>query len=182
LSASVRAVERHQFLARLTEAQAIFRDALHFGALEPRVLAFPEIVRRHAEREGFRAAGAFAAERLVGFTYGYIGDAGQWWHDQVAAALDAPARRRWLDSAFELVELHVLTAYQGQGLGGRLHDLLLEGVGQPTAVLSTPRAETNAMALYRKRGWVVLVEEMLFPGAGTPFRVLGLDLARRADA
>ncbi|HEX6547285.1 MAG TPA: GNAT family N-acetyltransferase [Candidatus Dormibacteraeota bacterium] len=179
MSLEVRGLEAGEFVARVHEQQEIFRDALRYGNLEPRVLAFPEIARRHAARDRFRAAGAFDARRLVGFTYGYTGAPGQWWHDRVAEALPATMRRRWLDHAFELVELHVLTRYHGRGLGGRLHDLLLEDASESTAVLSTPRAETNAMALYRKRGWEVLVEEMLFPGTSEPFRVLGLDLSAR---
>jgi hypothetical protein len=43
-------------------------------------------------------------------------------------------------------------------------------------MLSTRRADTPAMALYRKRGWVVVIDEMRFPGNSIPFRILGLDL------
>ena len=179
MSVEVRRLAPEEFAARREEAAGVFAAALGFGPLEPRVLGFPAIVLRHLERPDFRAFGALADGRLVGFSEGYSGAPGQWWHDVVAAHLPPEARRRWLDGSFELVELHVHPDFQGHGLGGRLHDLVLEGLPNATAVLSTRRAETPAMALYRGRGWTVILDELLFPGNPTPFRILGLDLRPR---
>jgi hypothetical protein len=50
-----------------------------------------EIWNRHAARAGFRLVRAWdddAGRRLVGFGYGYTGERGQWWTDQVAAVLE----------------------------------------------------------------------------------------------
>lgn len=179
MSVEVRELSPDEFAVRRDEAAQVFAAALGFDALEPRVLSFGAVVLGQIRQPGFRAFGALAGDRLVGFSEGYSGAAGQWWHDVVAAHLSPADRTRWLERCFELVELHVHPDLQGQGLGGRLHDLLLEGVRHPTAVLSTRRAETAAMALYRRRGWVVVLEELTFPGNPTPFRILGLDLARR---
>lgn len=172
----VRALPPAEFVRLANQAGAIFAAALGYGPLEPRVLAFPAIVRQHTERPDFRAFGAFEGDRLVGFTEGYTGAPGQWWHDVVAARLSPADRARWLSGAFELVELHVHPDHQRQGLGGRLHDVVLEGLVNSTAVLSTRRGETPAMELYRRRGWNTLIDEMLFPSNPTPFRILGLDL------
>lgn len=172
----VRAVAAPELVRRRDEAAAIFGAALGLSALDPRVLAFPATVRRHAAEAGFRAVGAFAGERLVGFAEGYPVRPGQWWHDLVRERLAAPQRERWLAGAFELVELHLDPAHHGRGIGGRLHDLVLAGVGQRTAVLSTRRGATPASALYRRRGWVVLVDDMRFPGNSTAFSILGRDL------
>ena len=176
MTEGIRPLSGAEFAALGREAAGVFAAALDYGPLEPRVLAFPAIARQHTERGDFRAFGAFDGDRLVGFSEGYSGTPGQWWHDSVAARLAPDQRRRWLEGAFELVELHVLPEYQGRGLGGRLHDLVLEGVPNRTAVLSTRRDESRAMALYRNRGWVVLIDEMLFPGNPVPFRILGRDL------
>lgn len=176
MTVEIRQLTPAEFSGLAAEAADIFAAALGYGQFEPRVLSFPTITRQHAERVGFRAFGAFDTGRLVGFAHGYAGAPGQWWHDAVAARLDPEQRRRWLGDTFELVELHVRPECQGQGTGGRLHDLVLTGLPQRTAVLSTRRGETPAMALYRKRGWQVVIDEMLFAGNPAPFRILGKEL------
>ena len=83
--------------------------------------------------------------------------------------------------AFEFVELAVHPDAQGHGLGARLHDTLLVDVPYRTAVLSTYQGETAARQLYRRRGWVPLLEHFYYPGGAVPMAILGLDLpVRRA--
>ena len=172
----MRPLSPSEFVALRERAAAVFAEALALPALDSRWLGFPDSVRRHAAEPGFRSVGAFTGGRLIGFAEGYPPRAGQWWHDFVADRLPQSLRERWLGDAFELVELHLDPAHQGRGIGGLLHDRILEGVPQATAILSTRRAETPAMALYRRRGWVVVSEEMWFPGNPAPFRILGRDL------
>jgi ribosomal protein S18 acetylase RimI-like enzyme len=135
-----------------------------------------EILPRHVTRDGFRFMGAFADDRLVGFVYGYRGGSGQWWHDRVARALGAAGTERWLGPGhFEFTELHVRADYQRRGIGGRLHDALIEGLDAPTAVLSTQTDNDPAIALYAGRGWHVIVPYLDF-GSGRPFLIMGRDL------
>ncbi|MEA4907561.1 MAG: GNAT family N-acetyltransferase [Chloroflexi bacterium] len=133
---------------------------------------------RHMQRDGFRFAAVFSGREhsLAGFAYGYTSRPGQWWHDTVAAVLPSNVARTWLDGSFELAELALHPASQGVGLGSRLHDTLLEGLPHRRAVLSTLRTETTAMHLYRRRGWVVLMENLEFPGSGRVYRIMGLSL------
>ena len=60
------------------------------------------------------------------------------------------------------------------------------GVPSRTAMLSTIQAETTALQLYRKRGWLVLLDHFMFPNTPAPFQIMGLDLqayrARQAVA
>jgi len=88
---------------------------------------------QHTERPGFRAVGAFAespdGEQLVGFGYGYLVAPGQWWHDQVRAALDRRTAKKWLPGAFEVCELHVHPEHQSRGLGRRLLHALVADSG-----------------------------------------------------
>jgi ribosomal protein S18 acetylase RimI-like enzyme len=138
-----------------------------------------EILPRHAERDGFRFRAAFAGERLVGFAYGYLGAEGQWWHDIVAEAMDETDLQVWLAPGhFEFVELHVRRDARRQGIGGRLHDALLEGLDSPTAVLSTQTDNEPALSLYRGRGWEIVVPELRFQPGGQPYAILGLELRR----
>jgi ribosomal protein S18 acetylase RimI-like enzyme len=135
-----------------------------------------EILPRHVVRDGFRFLGAFAERRLVGFVYGYRGGAGQWWHDHVAIVLGPDGEQRWLAPGhFEFTELHVRSDFRRRGVGGSLHDALLEGIDAPTAVLSTQTDNEPAIALYAGRGWQVIVPYLDF-GSGRPFLIMGRDL------
>lgn len=138
------------------------------------------IVTAHLDRDGLRAVAAHEQGELVGVAYGYLGRPGQWWHDQVRAAMGEDAARDWLDGAFEVCELHVRPGHQGRGLGAALLTDLLDGTGAPTAVLSTPDEETRARGFYRARGWTDLVRRLHFPGDPRAFAVLGLRLQGRA--
>ncbi len=139
------------------------------------------ILAGHLDREGLRAVAARDGEgRLIGIAYGHLGTPGQWWHDQVRAALvaahGAPTAAAWLDGAFEVCELHVRPAWQGTGLGRELLDRLLGGTSANRAVLTTPDAETRARGFYRAAGWFDLVRRLRFPGDPREFAVLGLRL------
>jgi ribosomal protein S18 acetylase RimI-like enzyme len=153
----------------------VYADAMAVPALVAR--ARRSIVTAHLDRDGLRAVAAVGDdEELVGVAYGYLGGPGQWWHDQVRAALPEEHATRWLDGAFEVCELHVRPAYQGRGLGRSLLDQLLEGPPAATAILTTPDTETRARGFYRAAGWVDLVQQLFFPGDARAFAVLGRDL------
>jgi GNAT superfamily N-acetyltransferase len=132
----------------------------------------------YAERPGFRCCLTRDSERgeITGFAFGHTLLPGNSWWDNVPPAMTEAARERWLMDCWVLVEFGVLPEWQGRGLGGRLHDAVLAGLPHATAVLSTPQLETNALALYRKRGWVTLLAEFSFPDVPGPFLILGRDL------
>jgi ribosomal protein S18 acetylase RimI-like enzyme len=143
---------------------------------------------QHTERTGFRAVGAFAAtgmgedraaEELVGFGYGYVVAPGQWWHDQVRAALDRRTAKRWLPGAFEVCELHVHPDHQSRGLGRQLLHALVADLPHPAALLSTPDSDTKAFRLYHADGFVDLARGYHFPGDSRPFAILGARLPLR---
>jgi ribosomal protein S18 acetylase RimI-like enzyme len=136
---------------------------------------FSAMLSQHAAREGFCCfvARQQSDGRIVGMAYGYSCQPGQWWHDQIARALTPDSARRWLDGSFELAELAVVPAAQGQRLGSRLHDTLLASLSQRTAVLSTIQAETVAMQLYRKRGWLTLCSGFAFPNSHRRYVIMG---------
>jgi GNAT superfamily N-acetyltransferase len=141
------------------------------------------ILAAHVERDGLRAVAAVAPDdpqRLVGIAYGYLGAPGQWWHDQVRAAVSDEQAAAWLDGSFEVCELHVRPVHQGTGLGRALLEQLLAGVPARTAVLTTPDADTRARRFYRAGGWVDLVRQLRFPGDPRQFAVLGLRLPAAA--
>jgi ribosomal protein S18 acetylase RimI-like enzyme len=154
----------------------VYADAMEVAPSAAR--ARRPILSAHLARAGLRAAAAFEGDQVVGVAYGYVGAPGQWWHDQVRAALPPDLAATWLTGAFEVCELHVRTAAQGTGLGRQLLDLLLAGPPARTAVLTTPNRETRARGFYRAAGWVDLVRGLTFPGDPRVFAVLG----KRLDA
>ncbi len=170
----IRELGADEFLALRPEVRPLWPEASRHR--------IEEILPRHAAREGFRAVvDRTAAGELGGFAYGYRGAAGQWWHDLVAAALGPGGEARWLAPGhFELVELHVRPDLWGRGIGGRLHDALLAFEPGP-AVLSTQRDNERALALYRHRGWELIVPEIDFGAGYPPFCVLGKDLASERE-
>ncbi len=142
--------------------------------------AFADTLARHAEHRDFQCCLAREASggRILGFSYGYSGEAGQWWHDVVAGAMRQELVESWLNGGFELAELAVLPDVQGRGLGGRLHDTLLDGQTNRTALLSTIEHDTPALHLYRKRGWIELLPRVMFPNVTDPYLVMGIDLSQ----
>jgi ribosomal protein S18 acetylase RimI-like enzyme len=137
-----------------------------------------EILPRHAARNGFRFFTARSNARLAGFAYGYLGAPGQWWHDIVFRSMTSPQRARWLAPGhFEVVELHVHPEFRRRGIGGRLHDALLDGLASRTAVLSTQVDNEPALALYTGRGWEIVVPSLRFAPAADRYAILALDRA-----
>ena len=154
-----------------------FRPA-PYNKREGEVITFSQAFPEHTQREGFRFIAAIESDsdRILGFAYGYTTHAGQWWNDSLANALKPQIADQWLAHSFQLAEIAVSPESQGQGIGGRLHDHLLEGLPHRRAVLSTLATETVAYRLYRKRGWVILLDQYFFPGVTRAYRIMGLNL------
>lgn len=134
---------------------------------------FGESFQRHASFPGFRAVAAWApGADLVGFGYGHTSLPGQWWHDGVERALGPAAAERWLAAPFVLVELAVRPRRQREGIGGRLHDLLLQSVPHDTAVLSARQDDADVQRLYHSRGWQEIGRDVAVVPGGSPFVIL----------
>jgi len=131
------------------------------------------IMRRHLGRRRFAAYLALEGEELAGFAYGYAGGPGEYWYELVYQAMPPAMRAEWLAEHFEFVELLVAPAYRGRGLGGELHDRLLEGRPEPVALLTVRAENAPALGLYRKRGWQVLLDDFRFSPGGERFYVMG---------
>ena len=170
---------REDLSAHRDDVLDVYADAMAVDRRAAR--ARRSILTAHLDRDGLRALAAVdGRRRLVGVAYGYLGAAGQWWHDQVRAALTVEQSQRWLEGAFEVCELHVRPPWQGHGLGRGLLDGLLAGVPARTAVLTTPDLESRARGFYRAQGWVDLVRDLVFPGDPRSFAVLAKDLTPHA--
>ncbi len=151
-----------------------FGQAPYFKS-ENEVLAFGAIFPHHMRRPSFRCVLAQDEEtsNILGFAYGYTGEAGQWWHDLVVKKMARAQAEYWMTNVFEVVELAVYPFTQGHGYGGRIHDALLQTLPHRTAVLSTYQVETPAQKMYEKRGWETLLSGFVFPGYSEPYKIMG---------
>lgn len=133
----------------------------------------------HAAAPGWRGAGAWVDGDLVGFAYGHAARSGLPWVDAVAAQLAPTARTKWCADAFLVCELAVVPAHQGRGLGGALHDALVDGAPHATALLTTldDRATVGAR-LYARRGWRRVSAPYVAPGYAHRYVVMGVRLDR----
>jgi ribosomal protein S18 acetylase RimI-like enzyme len=135
---------------------------------------FRASLERHARLPAFRATAAWGpGADLVGFAYGHTSLPGQWWHDRAAAALDPAVAERWLEHPFVVVIVAVRPRRRREGIGGRLHDLLLETVPHATAVLSARQDDAAALRLYHGRGWQEIGRDVALVEGGAPFVLLG---------
>jgi GNAT superfamily N-acetyltransferase len=171
-----------EFLGEIDVLLAIYADAMDAdAALLP---GRRELMRRHAGYPHFkalqmRAHGCPADDprAVLGFSYGFRGEPGQWWYDAVSSALSrtiGPALTAgWLADCVEVAEVHVRTDQQRQGIGTRMLTALTAGRPERTAMLSTPDRETTARRLYRRMGFTDLLTGYSFPGGSPPYAVMG---------
>jgi GNAT superfamily N-acetyltransferase len=131
------------------------------------------VYAEHAGEPGYRAVGAWLGQDLVGFAYGHDARPGQWWREQVAPALAQVGLAGWLDDAYVLVELHLLPAHHGQGLGQALLAGLVGPVTRRRLLLSTDDLDTRARRFYRRNGCLDLLTGFRFSTTRRPFAIMG---------
>jgi ribosomal protein S18 acetylase RimI-like enzyme len=164
-----------------TQIVTIYRDAFTsppYHKPETEISDFARSLLKQLDRDDYKFVAAFGndSEQITGFAYGYNSAAGRWWYEHVKPALEERGEAEWLDGSFQFTEIAVSPKFHGQGIGGRLHDALLNGIRHERAVLSTLQADTAAHRLYRKRGWVRLCEDFFFPGVDRRYQIMGLRL------
>jgi GNAT superfamily N-acetyltransferase len=172
-----------QFLGEIDAAVAIYANAME---ADPAMLpGRRELMRRHAGFSDFRALLARSTEdnHIVGFAYGFHGQAGQWWYDSVWTALSSTlglaSAASWLADCFEVAEVHVDKQHQRGGIGTRMLTMLTHNRPERTALLSTPDRDTTARRLYRRLGFSELVTGYSFPGGSPPYILMGVELPLR---
>ena len=171
-----------EFLGEVEVLLAIYADAMDAdAALLP---GRRELMRRHAAYPDFKALQMRASgyglddpRAVLGFSYGFRGEPGQWWYDAVWAALSrtiGPALTAgWLADCVEVAEVHVRKDQQRRGIGTRMLTALTDGRPERTAMLSTPDRDTTARRLYRRMGFTDLLTGYSFPGGSPPYAVMG---------
>jgi GNAT superfamily N-acetyltransferase len=157
--------------------QAVFSQSPYYETL-PDTFNFAGRLSYHSRQPGFRCAIIIPApgSPAGGFAYGYHGQPGTWLYNLAAIRLPASRVAEFFGDCFEFAELALLPDWQGQGLGGMLHDALLEGLPHRTACLSTIEVETNALHLYQNRGWKKLTGGIELPGTLLKYQIMAKSL------
>lgn len=172
LDVSLRVLHPAEFTIRADDLIDIYVAAMRYppGSAAGRRNLWQE----HSWRAGFGCIAAFGADGLpLAFCYGYTGQDGQWWHNEVRRGLTYQACAEWLDRYVELTELHVRPDCQGRGLGEQVLRRFLDARSERRVLLSTPEGENRAWRLYRRLGFQDVLRQHRFTGDPRPFGILG---------
>lgn len=112
-----------------------------------------DLFDRHRTRGGYRLVTATDGSEVVGFSWGYVGQRGQYWSDLVCDSLPTEVTDEWVGGHFEFVELAVSASHRGKGLGRVLHDLLLDSVSEQCLLSTSDDPADPAVRLYQSAGW-----------------------------
>jgi ribosomal protein S18 acetylase RimI-like enzyme len=134
---------------------------------------FVERLQAHIDRQDYRLLIAESENKMLGFAYGHALARGQWWFDRVTSSLDPILVERWFTGAYSLVELAVLGSCRGRGIGGALHDRILEDLAQRRVVTMAYEVNNPAVDFYKKRDWETLAEGFRFHERDHPRLILG---------
>ena len=175
-------LEKPQIESLQASIVTIYRDAFvlpPYNKSETEITSFAQSFLNQLDRRAYKFVGAFAehnSDQLIGFSYGYSSEAGKWWREHVKPALPKHIDIEWPDDNFQLTEIAVSPKVQGQGVGGCLHDYLLSDLSYERAILATMDADTPAYRMYKSRGWVLLLNNFLFPDVDRRYQILGRHL------
>jgi ribosomal protein S18 acetylase RimI-like enzyme len=136
-------------------------------------------VMRHAGYDGYKGFVAISEQgEMAGYAYGYFSQPGQYYHGLLSKAFNPEEYQNWLADCFEFVELGVHPAFRNQGLAKQLVTVLVDGVEQQTAVLTTQRNNAPARSLYENLGWTVLNDTFYPNGDEEPYVIMGKKLQK----
>ncbi|WP_329099069.1 GNAT family N-acetyltransferase [Streptomyces sp. NBC_01439] len=149
---------------RLVYAEAFAEAPYHEG--ESDVAAAFRRFRSQTRKPGFRSALARSSDgQPTGIAYGHpLGPQTGWW-DQLTEPVPEEMRREDGQRTFGLMELAVRAAWRGQGIAGRLHGILLDGVEAERVLLNVHPESTAAVAAYRAWGYRKVGEARPWSGA-----------------
>ncbi|KWX02435.1 GCN5-related N-acetyltransferase [Carbonactinospora thermoautotrophica] len=139
--------------ALLDELCDVYADAYGVELDGEKVTAFRGRALKALERPRFELVTARSDGLLAGFVFGYTLPADTFWWDGLTPE---PAEGFVLEDGtrtFVLAEIEVRRAWQGAGLGRRLHDAILASRYEERATLATGPGADAARAIYERWGW-----------------------------
>jgi GNAT superfamily N-acetyltransferase len=121
------------------------------------------------EEPTFGIAVAWVGDELVGFAYGFGLPADtKRWSRLVAPVSSAQVTAEWPGRTFLLFDYAVEQAYRGQGIGRRLHDVLLGSRSEERATLTVQPTAAATKRIYEHWGWRLVGQMEGGPTAAAP--------------
>lgn len=122
-------------------------------------------VEDYANRQGFEAVLARYQEVVVGYALGFtLAATARWWRGfQNRSEVDSSIFIETGSRTFALCEILVRKDWQRQGVGRRLHDVLMGERTENRATLIVRRNNEEAIAAYRSWGWHKLGQLKPYP-------------------
>ena len=140
---------------------------------------FVEAWASRRNQPGFRLVVARSAGEAVGFTFGHgLGVATRWWSGPRTCISDDVAHE-YPGRTFAVIELAVVKPYRRRGIGRKLHNLLLAGLGNERVTLLVRPEAKAAQAAYRCWGYECVGQIQPFDGAPV-YDAMVLHLATRS--
>lgn len=144
-------------------------------AVEPGTAnSFIVSLTEHSDRSGFSCVAAISDDEVVGFGYGFTGQAGQPWCDQMIDFLGdgAPA---WVGRHFEFAEFGVAPNHRRRGVATNIYDRLLSAVENQHWILTARVGNVPAISFYEQRGWNRIRAGFVSDGGAGPYDIWGLE-------
>ena len=110
---------------------------------------------RQANAPGFETVIAHVDGQIIGFAYGLPLAATAGWWDGLSPDPGPDFVRETGDRTFAVIDLAVLPASRGQGLGRRIMGELLRGRHEERATLASNPAKPENQVMYERWGWRV---------------------------
>jgi len=137
----------------------------------------PEALHRqltaHARRPGFTLIAAYDAGTLVGFGYAFPCTPAYWFGPELLPQMPEPARTT--EHLVGLCELAVRPGWQDQGIGSRLHQVLVDALAPHYISLLAMPGNADSQRLYRRLGYTYAGPYRNAPG-GAVFDLLLLEV------
>jgi ribosomal protein S18 acetylase RimI-like enzyme len=105
----------------------------------------------HARRDDFTLIAAYSDGHLIGFGYGFLCTPRYWFGEELLPAITPKARTT--GALAGICELAVRPAWQGQGIGARIHTTLLDALQPEWASLLAMPGNEAAQRLYQRLGY-----------------------------
>ncbi len=118
-----------------------------------KVAAFRDRATKALGRHGYELVTAHTRGSLAGFAFGYALPSATHWWDDLSPEPSPEFLREDGTRTFVLAEIEVGKRWQGSGVGGSLHDEILNGRKEQRATLATGPGADAARAIYERWGW-----------------------------
>jgi GNAT superfamily N-acetyltransferase len=149
-----RLLDGPEAIARGDEDLLALHEESRPGTADPALATeHARLLRVWRRQPGFALAEAMRGGFLVGYAAGLpLRPSTSWWKD-VTAPLDEAVTTEHAGRTFAVMTLVVRAPWRRQGIGTRLHALLLAGRPQERATLTASPAAAAAQAALRAWGW-----------------------------